>query len=276
MAAPPQADASPGCTRDALAHGRRREVWIDVDGTRRVYLLDVPDTIEPHRPVALLLDFHGFGHSAAGVWNVSRFKDLSPEQQFITVYPDGLPVHLLDREAPGWDIFSARSNREVRFVTRMLDEIEGAYCIDRRRVYSTGFSNGAFLSSLLACALPDRLAAIAPVAGGQLTLPCAPDRGVPVIIHHGRNDALIDVQQARALRDTWVRINHCRKKEHAGGCEIHSDCRDGVEVHYCEDDSTHTWPPPATQRIWTFLSRYSLPAASGAYPATPDNRGRDG
>ena len=38
-------------------------------------------------------------------------------------------------------------------------------CIDRRRVFATGMSNGGFLSHRLGCELADRMAAIPPVAG---------------------------------------------------------------------------------------------------------------
>ena len=49
---------------------------------------------------------------------------------------------------------------------------ERSLCIDPDRVYSTGISNGAMLSTLLACRLPGKLAAIAPVAGVNVTRVC--------------------------------------------------------------------------------------------------------
>lgn len=46
-------------------------------------------------------------------------------------------------------------------------------CIDAQRLYATGFSGGARLSSRLACALPGTFAAIAPIAGVRNDPPCA-------------------------------------------------------------------------------------------------------
>lgn len=249
---------SPGCAAVKLDTGRELHRTINVDGVSRAYILDVPERIAPGIPVPLLLDFHGFGHSAAGVWNVSAFKALAARDGFITAYPDGLPVHLLNREGAGWEIFTITGNRDLTLVTRLLDDLERTYCIDRARVFATGFSNGAFFSNLLGCAMADRIAAIAPVSGGRITVPCAPARAVPVMIHHGRHDPLVNVEQARQMRDAWVAKNACREQR-TDSCERHRGCRDGADVDYCEDDGDHHWPLAATGRIWAFFQAHPLP-----------------
>jgi polyhydroxybutyrate depolymerase len=247
-------DRSDGCAAAAIEKGARLERTIEVGGVPRSYILDVPETVAAGDAVPLLLDFHGFGHSAAGVWRVSGFRELGVRSRFITAYPQGLDVRLLGRVAPGWEIFSLDENRDVAFARALLDQVEAHYCIDRDRVYSTGFSNGAFLSHLLGCVLADRIAAIAPVSGGDLDLPCTPARPVSVIIHHGRADELIDVGRGRALFERWKRVASCPGEKASGdACNRAVDCRDGVEVAYCEFDGGHRWPAQATSRIWTFL-----------------------
>jgi len=246
---------SEGCSAATVETGRPLQRTIDVDGVSRSYLLDVPEPIAPKKPVPLLFDFHGFGHSAAGVWKVSQFHELAVRDGFITVYPDGLPVQLRGQEGAGWDIFTNEHNRDVAFTTRVLDHLERTYCIDRARIFVTGFSNGAYFSHLLGCRMADRFAAIAPVSGGSIPPPCAPSRGVPVLIHHGRKDERIDVKDARGARDAWIEKNGCR--EHASNdCEWHRQCRDGADVEYCEDDGVHYWPVAATERIWKFFQEH--------------------
>ena len=49
---------------------------------------------------------------------------------------------------------------DVRFVSDLLDQLEGQYCIDRRRVFATGFSNGGMLVYTLGQELPHRFAAL--------------------------------------------------------------------------------------------------------------------
>jgi polyhydroxybutyrate depolymerase len=255
FAADPPARPSVGCESSQIELGRRLEKTIEVDGVERLYILDVPDSVRPRTPVPLLFDFHGFGHSGPGVWRVSKFRDLAEKERFITVYPDGLPVQLrlLGKlhDRPGWQMTDT-DNRDLAFVRAMLDDLEKRYCIDRSRVFSTGFSNGAFFSSLLGCVMADRFAAVAPVSGGPLSVECRPSRGVPVLIQHGRQDELISIDRARASRDQWVAANACSDEAKAA-CERYSKCRDGSTVVYCEEDFAHTWPPQATERIWRFF-----------------------
>lgn len=256
--APVPADTLPnGCTASTPTKGRRLERTIDVEGTSRTYILDVPDGVQPGTPVPLLFDFHGFRHSGAGVWKVSAFKGIAEREPFITVYPEGMSVHMLDLDGPGWEIFKIDGNRDLAFVRAMLAAIDDAYCIDRARVFSTGFSNGAFFSHLLACTMADRFAAVAPVAGGSLDLPCTPSRPVPIMIHHGRKDPVVKVERARTLRDAWVEKNGCGERSDES-CEWRRGCRAGADVAYCENDDEHHWPPPATERIWSFFKAHPM------------------
>ena len=308
---PPRPSA--GCAATTVETGRRIERTIEVDGTRR-YILDVPDSVRPQVPVPLLFDFHGFGHSGAGVWKVSRFKDIATREPFISVYPDGSTVHLLGRDGAGWDVFTSDDNRDLRFVSGLLDQIERTYCIDLARVYATGFSNGAYLSYRLACTQANRFAAVAPVGGAEVSLPCAPPRAVPVLIFHARNDEMVTVERARAARDAWAGRNQCGASNpdekrgrnsfsgdkrvaspFSGGgglspspavsrCERYTGCRDDAAVEYCEGDFGHHWPVEATERIWAFfrahpMSRYVPSPVSTPRPGSgqaPANGGGSG
>lgn len=249
---------SAGCGATTVAHGRPLDRTISVDGVERHYLLDVPESVRAGKPAPVLFDFHGLGHSGAGVWRVSEFKDIAARDGFIAVYPDGLPVRLIGRSGAGWEIYKIAGNRDVDFVRALLDYLERTYCVDRARIFATGFSNGGFLSHVLACALPDRVAAVASVSGGRVTVPCTPGRGVPVLIIHGRQDTVIPVEQARQARDFWIRHDACRESA-SNGCEYHRECRDGAEVRYCEGDFGHRWPPAATQQIWDFFRAHPMP-----------------
>jgi len=262
---PPRPSA--GCGLDRVDTGRRLVGHIEAGGVTREYILDVPDSVRPHEPAPLLFDFHGFGHSGAGVWAVSRFRDLAPQAGLITVYPEGLPVKLRlrgeDLERPGWEMFTVDGNRDLAFVRALLDDLERRYCIDRARVFATGFSNGAFFSALLGCTLSERIAAVAPVSGGQLRIACTPGRGVPILIQHGRVDELIPVDNARAARDDWLKVDGCAAatpQPDGAACTRWSACRNGVVVEYCEEDYGHAWPPQATARVWEFLRQHPLPA----------------
>lgn len=270
---PPRPSA--GCSATTIATGRRIEQTIKVGDVERQYILDVPETLEPGKPAALLFDFHGVGHSGAGVWDVSGFRQLAPRERFITVYPTGLPASFTrgDRtfSGPGWEIRGFAPNRDVDFTLAMLDRVEKTYCVDEARVYATGFSNGGFFSHVLACTHPERFAAVAPVSGGWLaSWSCTPARTVPVLIHHGTRDGVIDVGEARHAFDAWLAIDGCAAppvataSSDASGiaCRTGTGCRGDATVVLCEGDFEHRWPASATQRVWDFLRAHPLPPAS--------------
>ncbi len=256
---------SAGCANTTIEQGRRLVRTIDVGGTPRQVILDVPDSVKAGTPAPVLLDFHGFTHSGAGVWNVSGFKALAARDGFITAYPEGLPIHLRlhdeDLEGAGWQMDAIAGNRDVAFTTALLDQLERDYCVDRRRIYSTGFSNGAFFSQLLACAMSGRIAAVAPVSGGTLRVDCTPSRPVPILIQHGSEDDLIPVDSARQSRDRWRTLDGCTGDAQPDGpaCQRWNDCNAGAVVEYCEGPYGHRWQPEATERVWNFLSPKTLP-----------------
>lgn len=260
---------STGCRLRADPHEARGvEETLIVAGQKRAFLLDVPAAALRGTPVPLLLDFHGFQHSAAGVWRVSEFKELGAARGFITVYPQGLPVRLRGREGVGWDLAPPEHNGDVQFTIALIEHVAGRYCIDLDRVFATGFSNGAFLSHLLACALAGRIAGIAPVGGGTLEVPCAPAQPIPVIIHHGIRDDRVPVARARALRDQWRALNGCEAREVPlqDGCVAYRKCKPGGAVVYCESDLEHHWPPGAGKRIWEFFESAAGPVPTFQEP----------
>ena len=254
---------SAGCERGSFDTGRRIERLITVAEQRREFIIDAPANLEPAKPVPLLFHFHGFGHSGAGMWKVSEFKALSERHGFITVYPTGLRITLelkgKNHVGLGWQMEAGGDNRDLAFTRAMLAEIESMYCVDLDRVFATGFSNGGFFASLLGCEMSDRIAAVAPVSGGALRGNCRPARPVPVMIHHGVRDEVIEVDWARASRDQWLEANGCKTSptdslQASPACKIYQECTGKSVVIYCEENYAHRWPAQASERIWRFFA----------------------
>ena len=155
-----------GCGREAVAGTTTRHVT--VDGTDREYLLSIPEGYDPAQPASLLFDFHGLG---SNMGQQAVYTDLDARggaRGYVVITPNG-QGEVLRR----WSLRSkASANPDVAFVRAMLRDTNRTLCIDRDRVFATGISNGAMFSTLLACALPGRLAAIAPVAGVNATNAC--------------------------------------------------------------------------------------------------------
>lgn len=242
---------SAGCRAGTVAAlvGPRRT--LDVDGTPRSYLIDAPGGgADVPRP--LVLAFHGFRHSGAGLRSGIGLAERAAVGALVAVHPDGQDgVRLLNTVGRGWDT-RPDENRDVAFITAVLDAVEKERCIDRRRIFATGFSNGGFLANLLGCRLADRLAAVAPVAGARALDTCQPAAPLPMLFFHGTADQVVPPRLTVAARAWWQRANRCGPgDEPQAGCRASTDC--AADVVVCEGPQGHTWPADATQRIWEFF-----------------------
>lgn len=162
-----------------VAPGEQR-VELPATSGERWYLRHVPPTYEGRDPLPLVVDFHGYSEGAQVHAAHSDLGAYGDEQGFVTVTPQGSgPV-------PLWNV--SLGSADLEFVGELLDHVEAAVCVDRARVFATGLSNGAMMTSAVACALAERIAAVAPVAGVADIDRCAPARAVPVVAFHGTAD----------------------------------------------------------------------------------------
>lgn len=174
---------SPGCiTRAAVAPGDS-QVAFAADGVDGFYLRHVPPRYRAGQALPLVVDLHGYAEGAAIQAVFSQLGSFGDTHGFITITPQGQgPV-------PLWN--DTLGSADVRFIGSLLDEAERSLCIDEQRVYVTGLSNGAMMTSAVACAYATRVAAVAPVAGIQDTSGCRPARTVPVVAFHGTADPFV-------------------------------------------------------------------------------------
>lgn len=177
---------SAGCDAGATAQADQVEVTLPVRDAERRYLFSAPAREAGDEPLPLVLDFHGLAEGAEVHAGMTQLGPLGIEEGFVTVFPHG-------RGQPvAWDVGTdPATNDDLAYVAAVLDRVEQERCIDTARVYATGLSNGAMMSSAVACAMADRVAAIAPVAGIALPEPCDPDRPVPVLAIHGTADPIL-------------------------------------------------------------------------------------
>jgi len=131
----------------------------------------------------LVIDMHGYLESAQVQEAITGLGAYGGTHGFITVTPQ------VDQAIPHWTYSPGSADRA--FIVALLDHIEATQCINLKRVYMAGYSNGAFMTSSMVCELGDRLAAVATIAGIQAPAKCHPSRPVPVIAFHGTVDPLV-------------------------------------------------------------------------------------
>jgi polyhydroxybutyrate depolymerase len=258
------------------------------DGMERSYIIYVPESYSPDKEIPLLLCFHGYTSSNKVIMNYSNFNAIADTANFIVVYPQGT---LLEGKTHwnvgGWTLKSKTD--DVGFVNLLLDSISDQYNIDPNKIYSTGMSNGGFMSFLLACQLSDRIAAVASIAGSmtiQTFANCNPAHPTPVLQMHGDADGTVPYQGAarwtKSIEDVvgfWVDFNQLNESPEISSipsavAEKESEVTQNIYAeeegcatvtHYKITDGEHTWPGAwgnkdvnASVEVWRFLSQYSL------------------
>lgn len=176
---------SAGCGTSEVVTLTQERRTLDVDGTERWYLLTTPEDHDGETPLPLVVDFHGLAEGAEIHAGMTNYTALAQEEGFVTVFPHGTG------EPVRWNPQVDEANTDHDFTSRLLDTLEADLCIDTSRVYATGLSNGAMMSSSVACAFDDRFAAIAPISGVLDPEGCAIDRPVPVLAIHGTADPIL-------------------------------------------------------------------------------------
>ena len=254
---------------------------IEFQGTERQYLRHLPPDYDGRTRLPVIMLFHGLGDDADGILGFTGMDELADTEDAIVVVPEG------GRTVLAWD-FDAGSDdpkSDVTFAHELLDRVKDTTCVDERRVYAAGFSNGSALTLALACEDSRDFAAFGAVAGPYYDPRCdsAPPR--PIIYFHGANDLIVPYAGAKtiigdlpavtdALTD-WAAHNECDSP--AETSRVSSDVRlsqwtgcaaDSDVSAYLVAGGDHTWPGGfggagsggigATELMWSFFSEHAL------------------
>ncbi len=298
---------STGCSKPSpVALGTSVNQTVLSGALNREYLIHVPSGYRAGSETPLVLDFHGHSSNASQQEERSGLSDVADQQGFIVVYPQG--VREADGET-GWATTASRAARvdDVLFVGDLLDKLQGQFCIDPRRIYATGFSNGGGMTNLLACTMATRIAAIAPVAGAFPPDPypggCRPDRPVPVLELHGTEDLIVPYDGRAGTHDPsilewlaeWAARDGCTagpetfyEQGTVTGIEWTGCKNNSAVVHYRISKAGHVWPSNVTIEtggaaheristpllIWKFFQQHILPGKNVQSPRAPARRDR--
>ena len=295
--ATPSGVKSAGCN-EGVSPGSRSESF-QHDGIERSYDIVVPETAQGVA-MSLVLSFPGFTNPSEDQAERSGLAARAPVDGFVAVFPQGS-----DFEGTTPSYFNLETvddpslADDVGFTAEILDRVEADLCIDRSRIFVSGFSNGGAFAATLGCALNDRVAAVASVAGVHL-LPDCPGRPMPIIITHGTADDIVllsegDVGPAadvireyggneaqlrmtaavtgtpvRSWVESWAKRNGCRLIDPAveSGSVVETTayrkCRaEGDVVLQVIEGGDHEWPLSpgwdATDQALSFFASHPFP-----------------
>lgn len=292
-------------------HPGDNTVELTFDGLTRRYIVYVPPGYDGKTPAPVVIMFHGGGGKARGAMTETGWSAKADKENFLAVYPEGVPRDparhaSFARNPQSWNDGSARPILaaaqkhidDVGFVNAMLDDLNARLRVDPRRIYATGFSNGASMTFRAGRELAARLAAIAPVAGSDWLAQPAPARPVPLLYITGTKDPLNPIDggsitigrqpagtkpPVREFIRQWVQMLGCAPEPHVildrDGVRgtAYSACHENAAVvFYTVAGMGHFWPGGkshlpervigkssdainATDVIWEFFQRHPKP-----------------
>lgn len=261
-------------------------------GIIRTYILYVPAMYNAANPTPLVFNFHGYGSNSQQQMYYGDFRGIADTANFIIVHPQGLS----SGGNTGWNNFGtvASASIDLNFVSDLIDTLSAQYNINSTRIYSTGMSNGGFMSYDLACFLSSRFAAIASVTGSMMpshVSACNPSHPLPVMQIHGTTDPTVSYNGASigsthidSLVKFWVNFNNCNSTPVFTPVPNISTTDNCTAEHYVYNGGNagstveffkiinggHSWPGSvypvssntnkdfnASKEIWRFFCRYN-------------------
>ena len=163
---------------------------------RRRYDIYIPSTITTSPPPALLFSLHAALSNKNDQRAFTRWDKLADDRNFIPVWPQGLN-----------NVWEVGGSVDRDFIKALIEQIDMdiknimpiGTGIDRKRIYMTGYSNGASFSQWFGYKEEPYVAAVAAMAGdfnSGLRDDALGDREegdfkpVPVMLIHGYNDQI--------------------------------------------------------------------------------------
>lgn len=141
---------------------------LDISGVSRQYQLYMPADLAAglSPPKALLFDFHGSGSHPQEQLAISNSPQIAKNIQALLVAPKA--SRPFPRGGFTWNTpFQKEFDDDIKFSRAIIEQIKNRLDLSGLPVVVTGFSGGARMASLLACKMPDRIAAVALVAGAR-------------------------------------------------------------------------------------------------------------
>ncbi len=254
---------------------------LTVNGVSRRYLLMRPTALTSNAPVLMML--HANSVTPEVMATLTEVADFAATQGFWAVLPAAVGgVWKDDPRTSGSD--------DVNFITALIAKL-GTQGANLSRIYVSGYSNGGFMATRLACAASDKIAAFGIVAATTrlgVSSTCGTQTSRPKAWFLGSADTIVPIDGALDLRSAESTLSFWNSKQACGGVIGSSlpnrSLTDGTTVQlvrytgcigggenraYTVFGGGHAWPGgltstagitsqdiKATGLIWNFVSPY--------------------
>jgi polyhydroxybutyrate depolymerase len=234
-----------GCSVEPTDTGVKT-IALQVGNTRRTMIRVVSPSLQNTRAHALVIGFHGFGLDGTSPrmhhkWEI--VEELGKDDA-VFVYPNAL--------GGSWNPYLG--SPDLALFDAIVKSISEKYCIDKRRVFVHGFSNGGFFVNGLVAARPNDIRGVISVAGG------GNGSRKPAIVIHGQSDSNVGYYpSAPNLVNSYAAANGCKMPVNfnamrVDACQQLEGCPAEYPVWFCPWRGNHHWPHFTLPLVWQFIS----------------------
>lgn len=191
---------SSGCGKNPPVTGLQENMTLTVMNKQRNYVLSVPANYNKNTLHPVIFGFPGLnatGKQARGYLGLEK----TPGPAVLYVYPTAQVV------SSGWQM--QVGGGDIEFFDEILKKLETEFCVDTKRIFSTGFSHGAMFTNNLTCVRIQKLRAVAPIGGSGPWYNNCKNGPLPAMVIHGTTDTVVKLTDGEKTRDHWKTQNAC-------------------------------------------------------------------
>ena len=244
-----------------------------------------PPNLDTNSSIAVLFALHGYGSSAITHYSYTNYRSIADDNNLVVIYPQGSTSSGLNTHWNNGGWTSKSTAKDIEFIDTIINRLKEKINVDQTRIYSSGMSNGGYMSYHLACNLDNKFAAIVSVTGSMTTDTfdnCSPSHPTAIMQIHGMRDTVVPYFGSigsKSIEDVmqyWSSYNGCdidpeeqieynSQNNYVINTETYKNCVNNVSVKLILHSTLgHNWPRTsyhgvsASQEIWNFVSKYDL------------------
>jgi poly(3-hydroxybutyrate) depolymerase len=159
------------------------------------------------------------------------------------------------------------SNADVAFTDAIVAQLEGDLCVDKTRLFATGFSFGGGMAMALACTRAEVFRGVAFFSGADLTNSCPATLTKPIAYYASQASEdsggmpITSAITGEKKQAQFAEVNGCTPEPSstnfpAAGqphtCTNYKGCSAGHPTEYCVFNGPHGWEPkdPGQSASW--------------------------
>ena len=177
------------------------------DGLPRTWFEYVPERLRgTAEPLPLVIYLHGI--NCCGLYGAeqSGWADLADRDGFACVFPDAT----IENRWNGWD--DPRLPSDMAFVMALIEHMGEVVCLDRSRIYVSGFSMGSMMTNALASSYPGVFAGAVALNGPHVSYMETLDASAPGLLMFNRRSILKDLEPSDAPTSPTRDLSDAKKR----------------------------------------------------------------